>query len=166
MADNWVSPTGHDDPDGAWTNEANAYDGNTGTDASCAGLGKYLELTIAAIRCDKVRFFNSNAGAPEHILVDVYYDSDWHNVYDAAAEQGEWTEASIGTIESVTAARIKYDSLSAWSLGEFEFNNTTIANLRRRVKLAPQDPYAVSLAPTTPYEVTVAPSAPYVVTIL
>ena len=31
----WVSPTGYNDPDTAWNNEAQSYDGNTATGAEC-----------------------------------------------------------------------------------------------------------------------------------
>ena len=29
----WISPTGHDDPDGKWDDESDAYDGDTGSKA-------------------------------------------------------------------------------------------------------------------------------------
>lgn len=113
----WVSPTGHVDPDSKWLNEANAYDGNTGTFAGTTYTDTYLELTIAAIQCDKVRFYL--AGGFTRYVIDVYYSADWHNIHDATFTIG-WNEVSIGSEQSVTAARVKSVASAAY-VYEFEF---------------------------------------------
>lgn len=59
----WVSPTSHNDVDGDWSNEANAYDDDTATFASCAVNTQYLELLLdSPISCRKVRSYVSTAG--------------------------------------------------------------------------------------------------------
>lgn len=114
----WVSPTGHSDPDSEWTNEANAYDGDTGTVAT-GGSAHYLELTIDSIACDKVRVYLSGA---LRTSVDVYYGADWHEIADETLTQNAWVELAIGSTQSVTAARVKATTVTAVSLHEFEFN--------------------------------------------
>jgi len=42
----WASPTGHNDPDNKWKDEANAYDGQLDTYAYTLVDGYYLELLI------------------------------------------------------------------------------------------------------------------------
>ncbi|GAG25599.1 unnamed protein product, partial [marine sediment metagenome] len=69
LSTTWLSPTGFNDPDSAWTNEANAYDDDTGTKATGSAGGIYsppawtgfLELTVAQCRGNKVRYWASNA---------------------------------------------------------------------------------------------------------
>ncbi|GAJ00113.1 unnamed protein product, partial [marine sediment metagenome] len=56
----WVSPTGHSDPDSKWNGEANAYDDNEDSSAgsdlvSPQTWSSFLELTHAAISCNKIR---------------------------------------------------------------------------------------------------------------
>ena len=84
----WVSPTGFVDS-GTWTWEIRAYDEDTDTYAYAnnekGAWTDYLELTHDALDCDKVQmwvyrsFANVNA-----IEIDVYYSSDWHNIFSGA----------------------------------------------------------------------------------
>ena len=143
-ADDWVSPTGHSDPDSEWNSEALAYDENTGTATSLDynEIDHYLELTRSAIYCDKVRIYSAckyilDLGWHEmdtvygvsNVSIDVYYSSAWHNIKDGTVFGNQWVEVSIGSTEAVTKARIKsncYCSLGAYDpeylLYEFEFN--------------------------------------------
>ena len=106
----WISPTGHNDPDSIWTNEANAYDGDTGTRAYSPSQS-YLELNHAAILCNKVRIwcarYPNGLETDADIDVDVYYGGAWHNIHSGTVTKQTWVELSIGSIESVTVARIK-----------------------------------------------------------
>ena len=135
----WVSPTGFVDPDGKWGNipdyeEDKAYDGDlvtmTMSDVITTGQwGSYLELTIDAISCDKIRFNTSGReGFIDEISIDVYYEDDWHNIYEGSYPNEIWTEKTIpaGT-KSVTATRVKFHNsffldIEA-ELYEFEFNS-------------------------------------------
>jgi len=124
----WVSPTGFVDPEAEWEDEADAYDGSIYTFAYHRPpryWGDYLELTHAAMDCNKVRYYVSTHEYITQISVDVYYGDDWHNIYEGAFTNDEWIEKEIGTTESVTAARVKFYCLwgngySAY-LNEFEF---------------------------------------------
>jgi|GEM_PF-3270897 len=68
----WVSPTGYNDPGGAWSNETLAYDGNTGTAAQEGGWcgQQWLELTHSALSCDKVRVYSDGYGPPCYSLAE------------------------------------------------------------------------------------------------
>jgi len=110
----WVSPDGFVDPSADWSDEANTYDGNTASnsnyDSESTGYSGYLELTHAALNCDKVRFWCGDEDGNADIDIDVYYDGGWHSVYTGAFAHSEWVEKSIpaGT-KSVTAMRIRLD---------------------------------------------------------
>jgi len=108
----WVSPTGFVDGGGSWTSEILAYDEDTGTYASetipAVGWGNYLELTHAAIDCDKVQIWCSYQANVDLMEVDVYYGGAWHNIYSGPATVGAYVEYPIGGTESVTAMRIRF----------------------------------------------------------
>lgn len=110
----WESPTGHNDPDTAWSNEANAYDENTSTHAnSIVGTedwSSYLELTIAAVRVDSVRFYATFVTpGPDQISIDVYYGAAWVNIYEGTFSDETWiTKEILAGIQSVTKARVKF----------------------------------------------------------
>ena len=107
----WTSPTGFVDGNSKWTSEEDAYDEDTADPArngTETGWTSYLELTHSAINCKKVRFFAYySATYVTQISVDVYYSSDWHNIYEGIFADSEWVEKEIGSIQSVTAMRIK-----------------------------------------------------------
>lgn len=116
----YVSPTGFNDPTPDWTNEANAYDEDTVSYAAegiIAGgsWGDWLELTHAAILCDRIRF---NAyyytGLVDIIDVDVHYDGEaagvWHDVYQGASSpHNTWVVKLFPDgMQTVDKARIRY----------------------------------------------------------
>ncbi len=136
--DNWVSPTGFVDPDTAWSNEGNAFDGNTGTAATASPLGdawsSYLELTHASLYCDKVRVYAEyNAININEISIDVYYSGGWHNIYEGIFADKTWVEKAIGSTQQVTAARVKFYNdaflITVVDFYEFAFNEVrTLTN--------------------------------------
>lgn len=111
----WITPTSHNDPDSVWTDESNAYDGNTVSYAYTYVAGKYLELNVAAMACDKIRIFarlvKYNIPIPlftdPDVDIDVYYGSAWNNIYSGTIAVGEWVQKEIGSLQLVTAVRIK-----------------------------------------------------------
>ena len=134
----WVSPTGHVDPDNAWVNEAYAYDDDTSTPARRTNTPadtytEYLELTVAALDCDKVRFYyiSTIAGYDGTIDIDVYYSAGWHAVYTGVAADRTWVEKTLGGLYSVTKARIRIHNVyiggAAMSFYEFDFNGSILA---------------------------------------
>ena len=109
---NWFPPTGHDDVNNEWQNEANAYDDNIGTYANTdADDEYYLELICAEMLCKKIRIYANryNYGSYDpDIDVDVYYDSGWHNINSGIITKDTWVEISIPAGEkSLTKMRIK-----------------------------------------------------------
>lgn len=91
----WVKPTGNEDPDSEWTNEANAYDSNDATYANHGVLVPqtwtgFIVLTIASVKCSKVRFracASYYGNCPSTLIdIDVYRDTEWVDVYE-----GCWT---------------------------------------------------------------------------
>lgn len=118
----WISPTGHNDPDGDWSYETRAYDDDLVKWAYENGTG-YLELTHAALLCDKVRFYTEGWYGTHTLDLDVYYGGAWHNIYSANPPEDQWVEVAIGSTESVTAARVKASSSSNVHLfNELDFN--------------------------------------------
>ena len=126
----WVSPTGFNDPDSAWNNEAQAYDGNVETAAgspngSARTWGSYLELSIDSISCDSIRFYAYYSAADINaVSIDVYYSGGWHNIYEGVYVSQTWEEKAIGSTQDVTAARVRFYAKKAATayLYEFEFN--------------------------------------------
>ena len=111
----WVNPTGFVDGGGSWNTEPLAYDENTATyayeDIPAVGWGNYLELTRAAVLCDKVQIWSSRSAANvDTIAVDVYYGAAWHNIYSGALIIGAYQEYAIDSTQTVTAMRIRYST--------------------------------------------------------
>jgi len=109
----WLSPTGHVDPDNVWIEEVKVYDEDLGLAAKYTipptSWSSYLELTIAAISCSKVRFSAYyNASYINQISLDVYYSSGWHNIYEGTYAHRVWVEKEIGSTQTVTAMRVKF----------------------------------------------------------
>jgi len=127
----WISPTNHVDY-GAWNNEANAYNGNTGDAANESvpknSWGGFLALTHAEINCDKVQFYAKYEAANiNKIDLDVYWDGAWHDIYEGSYASEEWVEKPLGDTYAVTQARVKFyndNDFASWIcyLYEFEFN--------------------------------------------
>lgn len=119
----WVSPTGHVET-AKWTDEANAYDENTGTYAYQAGgnYGNYLELTHASLSCDKIQIWVYSGGGQVY-QVEVFYGGSWHTIYSGTPASEEWVEIPIGSTQDVTAAQIKQTvAFKAAYVYEFDFN--------------------------------------------
>jgi len=126
----WVSPTSFTDPDSVWNNEEQAYNGSTSSGAdspngSARTWGSYIELNIASISCDTIRF-NAlyNAADINSISVDVYYSSAWNNIFEGIYVHNTWEEKAIGSTENVTAARVMFYAKKTATayLYELEFN--------------------------------------------
>ena len=133
MADEWISPTGFNDPGTQWSTETYAYDNNLDESAACnvtqlKDWSNFLELTHAALDCSKVRYYihaDTEADITQ-VDVDVYYGDDWHHVYEGAFTEGEWIEKELGGIYSVTAVRFSFynnhDTWNRWArLAEVDF---------------------------------------------
>lgn len=144
----WVSPSSHNDPANCWNNEANAYDGSTGTYASTGAYSadKWLELILSSsISCDKVRAYLSETGSTATIVIEVYYSGGWHEIYSGALTMDTWKEYPIGSTQTVEKARIRASNLGfgkALRVYEFEFNEIAPPAAKTLVQAA-----LISIAP-------------------
>jgi len=125
----WVSPSGYADPSIQWTNEARAYDENTGTYASHAGAvgwQGFLELTLSSpIYCDRVRVFSDfDTYYTDKVSIDIYNGTSWIEKYNGTIGNCAWTELEFSNETNVSKARFRYHyirgSVLIW-LYEFDF---------------------------------------------
>ena len=105
----WVSPTGDNDGWVSAANSAQAWDDNMALSAqtgeiAAEGNSGWLEMTHAAIYCDRIRVWIASS---EYITVSVqvYYNSGWHTVTVEAIDT--WSVGSLGGIYGVTKMRVK-----------------------------------------------------------
>lgn len=161
----WVSPTGYDDPSDEWDDEELAYDGNTATNAEGSvdphAWGGFLELTHAAFNCDKVRYYADYDDSDiNEIDVDVYYDGDWHDVYEGEFADKEYEERAIpaGT-KSVTAARVRFfnDSGSGSEAAFYEFGFNEIEGVDVTVEVPLATVASQAYTPTPSLGMTISP---------
>ena len=127
----WTSPTGHDDPDNEWFEEPYIYDGDTGTYGGTFTYDHYLELTLdSAVDLDTIKIyghvFDPAPPGPHYdldVAIDLYYDGDWHNIFDGTIAKETWVEKTNSAgVKSVSKARIKSNEESFRTfVYEFEF---------------------------------------------
>lgn len=117
----WTSPTGFNDPGGVWANEANAYDENTASFASCnvpaTSWSGYLELTHAGLQPDGLRYWVTTGHADvNQIDIDMYYKAAWNDVYQGAFTTGAWQYLAYLPIEVISVAtniRVRFYNANA-----------------------------------------------------
>ena len=159
-AGDWVSPTSHIDPDSVWVYEESAYDGNISTYArvwiEANSWSGYLHLLINQVNIDTVKFYTTyNPVYVTKIDVDVYYEEDWHDVYEGAVATNVWVEKAVlaGT-KLISKARVRlYNNAGSGAytqLNEFQFNTA---------EATPQEGLTFDTITLIPYQ----PQAPYIV---
>lgn len=149
----WSSPTGFEDPDTSWSLENKAYDESLvsyaypAADLATGTWSDFIVLTSPSLFCDKVRFYVSqeNPNAGDKIDLDVYYDSEWHDVYEGTYTASVWVEKSLEGLGLVTKTKIRLYNAGATGRGylwEFDFwagtsslsvTATGVASGKRRV---------------------------------
>ena len=113
MANEYIYPTGFNDPNGSWNNEYMAFDGDAHTFTSCgvpaASWTNFIEFTTKAIYCSKVKFiaFYGGTNGINRIDLDIYYDGSWHNVYEGSFLNVAWVEKTF-TVQYVTKMRMRF----------------------------------------------------------
>jgi len=125
MASGYVSPTGFNDPNSSWTYESQAYDGivetsnGAYTTISGGSWSNFIELTIGAINCSKIKYYleDSGGGDISEVDVDVYYSGAWNNIYSGAFTRYTWIEKELGAIYSVTAMRFRFYNSTGGEIG-------------------------------------------------
>jgi hypothetical protein len=112
-AESWVSPTGY--TSSTWSNEANAYDGNTGTYAS-NDFGTYawsdwLTLTYPPTTGNKLRYWvNTEDYRINNMQIDVYNTatSSWVTVYTSNPTTGSWLNVTFTSTMTTNSMRIRF----------------------------------------------------------
>jgi len=139
----WVSPTGFVDGGGVWTDEVNAYDEDTVTWAFALSQkdawNDYLELTHAALDCDKIQIWADRSSVViKSIEIDVYYSGAWNNIFSDTPDWGQWQEHLIGSMQSVTAMRVRFYATAggrAARVMEADFNEVMAADYYHGLKV-------------------------------
>ena len=125
----WKTPDSTYDSGYNWSDDSNAIDDNTSTQAHTSYNNSWLELRLtSSIQCTKVRLWaDRDYGHTPEAKVDVYYDGAWHNIHDGILNDGEWTEVEIGSQQQVEKARVCAKNLSSeyFYLYEFAFWEVT-----------------------------------------
>uniref|UniRef100_A0A6M3LLA6 Uncharacterized protein n=1 Tax=viral metagenome TaxID=1070528 RepID=A0A6M3LLA6_9ZZZZ len=113
----WTSPTGVTDAAADWINDAQAYDGNTGTAAQTSVLvavntwSEYLVLTIASTNVKAVRVWGvvdlSENPTTDEMDVDVYYGGAWVDVYSGTFQLAQYNIFGLGGTRAVTSVRVR-----------------------------------------------------------
>lgn len=138
----WVTPTSDNDPDTAWTDEANIWDDNEATYGynfpTADSWGSFIELFHAAISCIAVRIKATKVVTwVDQIDVDVHYEGEaagvWHHVYSGTDYyHAAWTGLLLPDGEqSVDGARARMyndlDEAAVGSIYEFDFGQAVAA---------------------------------------
>ncbi len=131
----WMHPTGYNDPENAWENETKAYDGYVATKAGCRVYEffwkwtPWLELTLSTpITCDKIKFYAWYDDLHCNMIdIELFYNGDWHFLYQGGYADREWVVYSFSTHADVTKARVSFH-VQRWvldpvvaDLHEFQF---------------------------------------------
>ena len=136
LAGGWHDPTSYVDPDVVWTDEAKAYDGNTGTyayeDISGIAWGSYLQLVIAATYCESVRIYPTREDADITTMdIDIYYDGVWTNVYSDTPTYGAYNTVTFSSPKLISQARIRFYNSNAEQtegrINDFDFGQDDTA---------------------------------------
>jgi hypothetical protein len=112
----WISPTGYEDPGSGWNLETRAYDDSLGTFAwawiPADSWSEYLVLTHNAITCDKIQYWvRVQNVAIDQLEVDIDNGS-WINVHSGAGTWREWVNVSFSET-SVTRMRFRFHNSHA-----------------------------------------------------
>lgn len=107
----WETADSHDDPDGDWFDEANAYDDDTGTYAygysRYSAWEGYLYLYYDdPVLSDRVRGWVT--GPCDKIEVSVReYGGGWEEIYEGAWDTADWVERTFSGIQETDAIRMR-----------------------------------------------------------
>ena len=96
-----------------WTDIYKAYDGDNTTYAKYAmtttAWSEPLVLTHAAVSGTAIRYLvNRSNSYIDSILLEAFYNEDWHTVFEGAPTWGTWQEKSLGATYTITQVRISF----------------------------------------------------------
>ncbi|KKL45903.1 hypothetical protein LCGC14_2350970 [marine sediment metagenome] len=132
---NWASPTGTDDPDTAWTDDANAINGNIGNyafeDTEANTYSKYLEFTFSAASVISVAaYLSSETDDMTQVSMDYSLNgTDWTNFFEGAGINDAYNTHDLNSgapVASVIEIRIKLYNDDDAVFREMRINNVEI----------------------------------------
>lgn len=125
----WGHPDDAVNTDG-WINVLNSINGNVWDSAqdsvSSGDWTAFLEFPIVATVSDKVRFMSSiRLGKIDLIDLDIYYNDQWHHLYQGEFLDHEWEEKLLTERQTLTNARVKFHSVedTIGQVYEFEYHH-------------------------------------------
>lgn len=106
----YALPTGN--TANGWSSPTYAYDNDSDTKATYDTASKtwspFLEFSISSIPCNEIRVWvSSELGQMTIIDVDAYYDGAYQHVYEDTVTPDQYVDYEIGSVEDVTAMRIR-----------------------------------------------------------
>ena len=111
----WKYPSNYNDPDNQWLNEELIGDGYLNTAGTTMVTeakvwSSFIELIRNVPNCGAVRFYAHWEGLAGINLIDIdlYYNDMWNDLYEGVFGDQIWEEKSIGTVEFVTKARVRF----------------------------------------------------------
>ena len=121
--DSWKTPDSSNDPDSDWTNDANAFDDDTGTYANPSAADKYLELIFSTpLSTDKCRIYcSSGASGDANANIDFYYDGGWNDVFDGTITGNTFTtKTNAAGLKEVEKMRVESSNGNTFRLKDFD----------------------------------------------
>lgn len=111
----WKYPASYNDPDNQWLAEeliGDKYLNTAGTTkiTEAKVWSSFIELIRNVPNCGAVRFYAYWEGLAGINLIDVdlYYNDMWNDLYEGVFGSQIWEEKSLGTVEFVTKARVRF----------------------------------------------------------
>ena len=134
----WYIPEIHYDPDSQWDNETLIYDDNDATAGnSIVGAKSWSSFVLldvySELCCEVVKFLAFQRGPTgiESIDIDLYYNSQWNDLYEGVFGSQTWTEIKIQPSQYLYSARVRFYAKKADTalLYGFEFWNIGVEDL-------------------------------------
>ena len=136
----YTSPTSFTDPSAAWSDEAKAYDDDTGTRAyltaniPATSWSDYLQLSEGFLMTNAIRIWADVGGTTtEQIDLDMETGGAWVDIYQGTFDDLAWVTYYLGDIYPITDSRIRLynDDGDAHSghVYELDFFEYTTANV-------------------------------------
>lgn len=112
----WYLPISHYDPDNQWADEVLIYDGLDNTaGSSIIGDAKtwssFILLDVySEIHCERIKYLAYQLGPTgiELIDIDLYYDSQWNDLYEGVFDSQVWTTIDVIPFQYLYSTRIRF----------------------------------------------------------
>jgi len=95
-----------------WTDPENSIDGDTETRAKTVTQDNYLYVNLTnpiysnKIRVNSARVAKLDSEWNDSLVIDVYYENDWHNLHNGEIEKFTYVEFEIGDFKKISSVRI------------------------------------------------------------